>query len=68
MQVYTYNRNCSQCIHMPHCRRWITLTAARECPIYDDGTQAQADQAKAEISAFIHNNVSDSDVQRQQPP
>jgi hypothetical protein len=63
-----WHRNCSQCLNMPNCHSWVTLLAARTCPAYDDGTQAQADQAKAEISAFIHNNVSDSDVQRQQPP
>lgn len=57
MQTYTWNRNCSQCIHMPNCRSWSALTAARDCPSYDDGTQAQANRAKAEIHQFVHDDA-----------
>ncbi|HRJ52298.1 MAG TPA: hypothetical protein PLE99_06000 [Candidatus Thiothrix moscowensis] len=59
-----WNRNCSQCLHMPNCHSWVALTAARECPAYDDGTTAEAERAREEIRAFIAG----SDQVKQQPP
>jgi hypothetical protein len=52
-----WNRNCSHCHLMGNgCNNFLPLVKARDCPSYDDGTQAQADRAKAEISAFIHGD------------
>lgn len=67
--TYAWNRNCSHCHLMGNgCNNFLPLVKARDCPSYDDGTQAQADRAKAEISAFIHGEAGGSGVQRQQPP
>ncbi|MBJ6609233.1 MAG: hypothetical protein JG718_02655 [Candidatus Thiothrix moscowensis] len=63
-----WHRNCSQCLHMPNCHSWVTLLAARTCPAYDDGTQAEVDRAKTEIHAFIQEDAGSNHEQHPQPP
>lgn len=63
-----WHRNCSQCLQIPNCRSWVTLLAARTCPAYDNGAQAEVDRAKTEIRSFIQGEAGESHIQHQQPP